>query len=70
MVVPGNCIYGSGSGHLVDRKLSGPFAQCGSKQFGSWSEMDQKLQFYNPSECDTTFIGGYSNMNYDPRYKR
>ena len=46
----GDCKFGSG--YLVHRNLTGPFAQC------------------QPSkECNTTFMGGYSNKNYDPRYR-
>jgi hypothetical protein len=52
IISDGTCTFEDGT--LVDRVLTGPFANCAMEDGG---------------ECSTTYLGAYMYSNYDPRWR-
>jgi hypothetical protein len=48
-----NCTYDYGESVLVNRYMAGDYAYCGG----------------NGTLCNNTFVGGYTSVQYDPRYR-
>ncbi len=55
-----NCYHSDGF-TPVQRNLSGPYAYCGSTSNDDGTT--------TPIICNTTFIGGFTSYNFDPRYR-